>query len=151
MNENNLRGIVYLSEGDFSDVELETLCSEAAAKNASLGVTGYLCYSRGRVLQYIEGEQEVVDDLLNTIEDDTRHHILVHLKSDSRTEHLFPSWNMRYIADAELERFQIEHCIENNLLYIKNDFRFKERYREFTWKHVETMARIQSIRANQER
>ena len=59
-------------------------------------------------------------------------------------DRIFSFWFMKYITNDELLNFNLEHCIEQNLLYIKNNFPHKERCREFIWKHVKTISKIQS-------
>lgn len=141
-----IEGIVYLSDAgqDFTIDDLDALCKHARTANLQLGVTGYLCFARNRFIQYVEGEPKVLDTLLEKIYNDPRHTVLQSLKDLSIPSRRFPSWGMRYISPEELNRFNIELCIEQNLLYIKNDFGFAERCKKMIWQEIDSIAQLQN-------
>lgn len=141
-----VKGLVYLSDAnvDFDINDLTALTKQAREKNQQLGVTGYLCYARKRFMQYIEAEPDVLESLINTIIKDSRHTVLYLLHEEIPRERRFPSWGMRYITPEELQRFNIELCIEQNMLYLKNDFAFKEHSATMIWKEIDTIANMQS-------
>jgi hypothetical protein len=144
-----MKSIVYLSDAsvDFSETDLVALAEHAAATNYQLDVTGYLCFSRNRFLQYLEGEAETVDALLSSIRKDPRHKFIYEIELNDIDQRVFDHWSMRYITADELQRFHLEHYIELNLLYIKNNFPDKERCRDYVWKHVKTIANVKECLA----
>ena len=67
----------------------------SARRNPSRGVTGFLIYDGRAFLQYVEGPQDALDDLLGQLAEDRRHgdvRILHRAESGTR---LFPKWAMR--------------------------------------------------------
>ncbi|WP_371195541.1 BLUF domain-containing protein [Glaciecola sp. SC05] len=139
-----MKCVVYLSEANFEATtpNLLELAQRAAIKNKSLGVTGFLCFSRGRFLQYLEGEEEVLQNLLEEIREDMRHELMFELEPAIIEKPLFSSWAMRLITEQELDKFNFELQIEQNLLYIKNDYWFKERCDQYIWQHITQMAKL---------
>jgi hypothetical protein len=67
--------IVYISSASkrFSIDEIENMLETARPKNDALGITGMLLYKDGNFMQALEGEEEVVTKLANTIKNDARH------------------------------------------------------------------------------
>jgi len=139
-----MKRLVYLSEAtqDFSQRDVEDLASHSLTKNKSLNITGYLSYSKGRFVQYLEGESGVVTELANVIQKDSRHNYLHGVESNDFEERLFSTWNMRYISSEELKTYPLEDYIELKLLYLKNDFQYKERCEELLWKHVSGISKL---------
>lgn len=136
-----MRRIVYISkaEKDFSLVDLQELASKAAEKNRRLGITGYLSFSNGRVLQFLEGEDGDVTALLDEIRDDPRHEIVYEIHWEHAIHRLFDTWAMRLITTKQLDDF-----IEQHLLFIKMNLPHKRRCEEFVWRSVARIAGMQS-------
>ncbi|MCH2488294.1 MAG: BLUF domain-containing protein [Erythrobacter sp.] len=84
-----------VDSGDvFSIIEI------SARNNPRRDVTGFLIYDGREFLQYVEGPQDALDTLLETLGRDTRHHsvrILHRAQSDKR---LFPKWAMRRAGEG---------------------------------------------------
>lgn len=140
----SLSGIVYLSEAtvDFNQEDTLKLVQDARKNNEILGVTGYLCQFRGRFIQYIEAPATTLNDLYSRIQADERHKILYHAEAAKFTHRRFPRWGMRMITDADLKRYNVELVLENNLLYLKNDFPNPEAITNNIWMLVDTISRI---------
>ncbi|MEM1304865.1 MAG: BLUF domain-containing protein [Planctomycetota bacterium] len=109
---------VYVSEAacEFDDQKVEELASHAAAKNASIGVTGYLYFSKGRFVQCLEGERSVVEELLDRIGQDPRHEVLAVLSRLGSVERRFPKWSMRWVREQEITEIGLEHILADQLL-----------------------------------
>jgi len=76
----------------------------SARNNPQREVTGFLIYNGRDFLQYVEGPQDSLESLLETLGQDTRHHSVRVLHRASREERLFPNWTMRRAgAGAESE------------------------------------------------
>lgn len=140
----SLHGLVYLSQASsrLDSAELDLLLEKAQFKNQKLGVTGYLCRFKGRILQYIEGPEENLELLFDTIQADSRHKVLVHTSSPDFNERRFPSWSMRMISNEELSQFNIELLLENNLLYLKNNLPNQEKAKTNIWLEIDSIAKI---------
>jgi Sensors of blue-light using FAD. len=90
--------LVYISSATelFSKESLFELLEHAREKNQRLGITGLLLYREGNILQTLEGEQEAVESLFQTIARDPRHvDVMVLLRGpiDARE---FPDWSMAF-------------------------------------------------------
>jgi hypothetical protein len=93
-------GLAYSSRAltAFDDEALLELADCAAAKNEQLGVTGYLYFRNELFIQYLEGEQKAVEDLMAKITTDPRHKILSIVPLPSCPERIFPHWYMRFLG-----------------------------------------------------
>ena len=103
-----MKRIRYVSQfaHDLTRDEIDTLVAHAAAKNASLGVTGILMSSGRLFFQVIEGPTAHVDDLYQSIMADERHRDVLLLEADDQvTERFFPDWSMRRI-DLDMDSEQ---------------------------------------------
>jgi len=140
--------LVYLSESnvDFTESDLKKLETLAKNKNKEVNITGFLSYQRNRFVQYIEGRESDLLSLMESIEKDERHFIIHKIQRTNQGDRLFPDWNMRLIRKEELQRFQLELQIEQNLIFIKNDFSHKDRCEKFLWNHVNLISKIKKLR-----
>ncbi|MEM7207397.1 MAG: BLUF domain-containing protein [Pseudomonadota bacterium] len=118
-----MKSITYISRAlsDFDDDQLSILAADARVCNEKAGVTGYLFYSRKRFLQYIEGDDRVVDDLMSRIEQDSRHTVVHQTSELSLKQRRFPDWGMsaRWIRCDEVARIQLETVIYQHLEFSK--------------------------------
>ena len=96
----SLAGLVYVSSarGAFSKDALQELAIEAAQKNATQDITGFLFYESDTFLQYIEGSPREIDRLMARIAHDSRHTILRQLRDPQLAQRRFPSWRMRWLS-----------------------------------------------------
>lgn len=67
--------LVYVSETEdrMPADDLVALLAQSREKNARLGVTGILLYKDRRFMQVLEGDEQTVRDLYETIKRDERH------------------------------------------------------------------------------
>jgi hypothetical protein len=76
----------------------------ATERNASLGVTGVLCFSGDHFAQLLEGEADALEQLMQSIRGDARHQVVrewpVEAASGARW---FAGWAMGYVYDERLE------------------------------------------------
>jgi len=78
----------------FTPESLKELVQRAAAKNATLDVTGALLFSGGAFMQALEGPEGAVADLYARIELDPRHTFIECVQRDHVENRLFPEWSM---------------------------------------------------------
>lgn len=76
---------------------LEQISTHAHHKNAKLGVTGVLLFSRGRCIQVLEGFPEKLMPLYAQIKQDQRHTDVQTLIETNIQERSFDAWYMRVI------------------------------------------------------
>ena len=74
--------------------ELLLILKKSKANNATVGVTGVLCYSTGIFLQVLEGGRMAVSKLYNDIANDVRHHDVILLGYEEIGERSFVGWSM---------------------------------------------------------
>ncbi|MGJ8726513.1 MAG: BLUF domain-containing protein [Roseibacillus sp.] len=93
-------GIAYSSQAltDFDDETLLELADNSAAKNEKSGISGYLYYRNGLFLQYLEGEQQNVENLMARIAIDPRHNVLSTVPLAIGSKRIFPHWYMRFLG-----------------------------------------------------
>jgi hypothetical protein len=89
--------LLYVSSTrrEFPLQDLEDILGKARAKNTALGVTGLLLYVDGGFLQVLEGEENVLRQLYDTIAKDTRHwdaRVLL----DQKAPRNFGEWSMGF-------------------------------------------------------
>lgn len=94
-----MKAVVYRSSARirFSQRDLVALVDHAKARNRDLGVTGYLVYRNGIFLQYLEGPDQAVTDLMKKIAADPRHEIEMRVWWDTARRRL-PAWTMRNLT-----------------------------------------------------
>ncbi|GAA3574791.1 hypothetical protein GCM10022197_34840 [Microlunatus spumicola] len=66
--------------------------------NEAVGITGLLLYSDGGFLQVLEGDQDVVESLYASIEQDPRHDDVTLVRTREQDEREFPDWSMGFGA-----------------------------------------------------
>ena len=90
--------LVYVSMAtrEMSDEDLIQLLKKARHKNEARGITGMLLYRNGFFMQALEGKEERVEKLFETIKNDSRHRHATLLYKHALTERAFPDWCMGF-------------------------------------------------------
>ncbi len=106
--------ILYLSTACqvFYVEEMEAMLIKIRSNNKKFGVTGVLLYSGRSFLQFIEGEQEILNQMMQKIGKDSRHYNIVKLASGTSEERLFADWNMAFKVSTDDEIKQLEGFID---------------------------------------
>jgi len=78
------------------DVDIEELLFYARENNKRLAITGVLLLIQGKFIQYIEGYEEDIDKVYESIKVDTRHNDLLLLDSGFVDKRQYNSWSMAY-------------------------------------------------------
>ena len=96
----NLLGVAYTSVATepFDDEMLSGLLEWCRAWNGSVDVTGVLLHRDGRFIQFLEGPEKAVRDLVASISQDRRHTRVRVLLEDPVAERQFAEWTMGYQA-----------------------------------------------------
>ncbi len=145
--------LMYLSEAltPVSPLVLHSIWKTSSYNNKNNGITGYLCYSNGFFIQYIEGEADNIKKLIKNIKNDIRHHILYSVEKENVTQRHFPNWSMELISNKRNSHFELDDSIsslidDETLFHIDNDDCEKELVEELFWKHLSSVnQQIQSL------
>lgn len=87
------------------ETDLEELLKHCRGKNERRGITGLLYYFHNSFIQLLEGAEEDVKVLYETIIKDKRHQFVRVLKEGTIQERFFPDWTMGYkvLSAAEID------------------------------------------------
>ncbi|GAB4006420.1 BLUF domain-containing protein [Spirosoma migulaei] len=102
--------IVYISssKGLFSEEQLTNILEHSQQNNSFLGITGIMLYFNGSIIQVLEGEEERVKTLYNSITQDPRHTGIIPFFSHPIEKRSFSEWAMGYksLSANELGRIK---------------------------------------------
>lgn len=102
-----MKRIKYISRfnKEMTPEEIEALVTAAAQNNAAKGITGILMASGRLFFQIIEGPDNEINILWQSIRSDSRHRDVILLNSEQGSfDRLFPDWSMRgMVLDPESE------------------------------------------------
>ncbi len=92
------------------EADILDLLKVSRDKNARLEVTGLLVYQKRtkEFLQVLEGEKEVIFDLLKTIKADDRHTSLHLIYDKEIPERGFKSWSMAFANMESIDKSKLE-------------------------------------------
>lgn len=99
--------LVYIStpKPDISRADVASILRAGRKNNIENDITGLLIQDRRRFLQYLEGDEEKVEQTFARISNDRRHSTIIPLKSGYIFRRQFPKWEMasKYVdADSTL-------------------------------------------------
>lgn len=104
LREPELHRIMYMSQARkrLSQQEIYNLSTAAAARNARTGITGVLVCVTGCFLQIIEGSKAAIDELMQRLSADARHHQITVILDESIQQRAFAQWNMGCFSIEEM-------------------------------------------------
>lgn len=90
--------LVYVSTAlnEMDDDELLSLLAQARDRNRRQGITGMLLYSNGNFFQVLEGEENDVGEVYESILKDKRNHGNIVIVKERISERSFPNWSMGF-------------------------------------------------------
>jgi len=91
-----LHELIYTSVSVKGDIDVKPILDAAQSHNSSNNITGLLCFDGRRFLQILEGEDNVIEALYASIENDTRHKDVELLHLGKIAERNFSTWSMTY-------------------------------------------------------
>lgn len=102
--------LVYLSSASaaYSKTDLIDILTTSRRNNTKVNVTGLLLYHDGNIIQFLEGEQEVVQELYNRIASDRRHKGVLPLLTRKIKSRDFGSWSMGFKNVTEEEKDKLD-------------------------------------------
>ena len=94
-----LKRLIYGSRAvDANSTNLRAILTASRTGNPKAGITGALCLLDGVYMQYLEGDERVVEALYARIEIDPRHRAPVVLDRTFIAVREFPEWSMALLA-----------------------------------------------------
>lgn len=84
---------------------LNDIAETSILNNKAENITGILCYGNGYFFQYIEGTEQALTNLKNSILKDNRHKDIKSLDFSAISERRFSGWSLRSII---LERWMVK-------------------------------------------
>jgi hypothetical protein len=78
--------------------ELQELLDHSRRSNAAKGITGALVYAEGIFLQILEGDKDLLNDLMAKIRQDVRHENVIVLQEGEVPAAVFGGWKMAYVS-----------------------------------------------------
>ena len=102
--------IAYISSATqpMSQPALLDLLQSCREHNADRGVTGMLFYCNGTFLQVLEGEERVIDELLDVIDQDPRHTGIQIIQRKAIQHREYSDWSMGFQRVSERDLQHIE-------------------------------------------
>jgi len=76
--------------------EVKHILRASRRNNTGKGITGLLLYRDGSFAQFLEGPADLVDELYNKIERDTRHRGVIRVLRQPVTKRDFKEWSMAF-------------------------------------------------------
>ena len=100
-----IRTVMYQStpKTEMHSTDDYDIMESAWQHNDAMGISGFLLRTPYNYFQVLEGQPEVIDDLILMIRDDTRHQNLEILSDRSSKERVFDNWCMDYHVASEDE------------------------------------------------
>lgn len=105
-----LVSLIYASTAThkMSRQEIIDILDKSREKNKKLDITGMLLYKDGNFLQVLEGDDEVVTELYETIEADPRHIGKQLVLKRPIQERTFGDWQMAFVDLDEVDPNQLD-------------------------------------------
>jgi hypothetical protein len=122
-----LYNLAYISKNsikgtpDETKVEICDILAAAHRNNPKKGITGALLYSGGYFCQVIEGPQDVLEELFESIQMDNRHSDVTVLHFEPIESRGFNEWAMAFAGIEDTMRFDID-----GVLASKDELKMRE-------------------------
>lgn len=136
---------IYSSQTN-DEIEVETLRdiqTIARTENTKHNITGYLTYKKETFIQYIEGPEEEINQLVTNLNNDKRHNIIKSIHFPPKQKRVFKGWSMRYIEYDELIEIGFHELLETVFFTVGNKIFEEERVIEKLNQMLEKIASTQ--------
>lgn len=137
-------GMVYSAEAltTFDEARLREFSAAAVQRNARLGLTGHAYVHGGRVVEYIEGSAEALEQAQAEIAADPRLTILHCARGATLVKRRFAAWRLE-TCGAELMELRLEHVLETVLQNLASAMFGAGDNLSAVWRLVDAIARRQ--------
>ena len=142
----HLQGLVFASEAlaTLNQERVRQLAECAAQRHAELGVTGHAYFHDGRLIEYIEGSPEAIDQIIAALESDQSFTLRHIVRSETLPARRFETWELDACADDELMDLRLEHVLEALLQNFASSLFGPEPTQAAIWRLVDAIARRQA-------
>ena len=142
-----MKCLVYSSTAslDFDSETLQELQKAAVLANSKVDTTGFLFFRNKTFLQYIEGDETHIDQLIANLAADSRHQI--HFSHHATTDHRrFPDWHMQWITPEDEIQLNLESLVHTYLRALKDVSKpdGEDRLQEVIWRLINALAEIRA-------
>lgn len=90
--------LIYVSQERqaITDAEIGHILDASLSNNYERFITGFLTHNHGRFMQVLEGPEDEVRGLFQTITEDQRHACVTQIVGEHSDRRIFPDWSMNY-------------------------------------------------------
>ena len=81
----------------------EIISKNASIKNKMQNITGVMTFDGNDFSQILEGEENAVKELFETIKADNRHENIIVLKEQEISERHYPDWGMKKLDSSNYD------------------------------------------------
>lgn len=141
---------LYLSKATqkFTGNQINKLVQQANMHNEKAGITGFLCYQKGYFVQYVEGEKQPLELLIESIKNDERHEILILLENPIKSVK-FNDWGMKILRNVIYRKLDMCGFIMEELSMLRDRTVITEQTKDAMWDNVEIIAKYYNFLAEQ--
>jgi hypothetical protein len=109
----NLFALLYVSKSVVAQIqdEMESAVKAFSIKNQEFGISGYLFCNKNLILQYVEGHESDINQLMENIRQDERHIITNEIILPPPIQRVFPNWSMQLVTQDSLYSSRSENVI----------------------------------------
>lgn len=97
-----------VSSQKMSDDDLKGLLEKSRTKNYTLDITGMLLYLDPYFIQVLEGEKTILEEIFDTINQDSRHEKVSIIYKQPLEKRYFSNWSMGFnkIRDKDIDNLE---------------------------------------------
>lgn len=142
-----MKSALYLSKActPFDQSALVEMQNFAAEMNGQYGISGYLYFEKGHFIQYIEGPDDAIDQLISNLRGDSRHEVLQVVEESNLTERRFEEWAMRWLDHKSIAQIQMEHLLLDQLNAMSKSPAMTETFSRSVYRMVGKLASVKNL------
>ena len=139
-------GVIYISTEmtSFSETEFMELSKASEISNKKNGITGFLMYQDGRFVQYLEGTEHAVKQVVRRIEEDLRHVVDFSYAERLKQGKRFPNWWMRLLSREDLKKVSLEGFLMEYMTFLDRVSGGDIQVTDAVWRFVDEVKRLQT-------
>lgn len=140
-----MKCVLYISKAlkSFRPDDLKRLSTTSTINNQKKGISGYLYFENNRFLQYMEGEANIIDEMVDKISHDERHELLALIEKKDLTKRRFPDWGMKNIAELMFNNSTIETTIIQTMsIFGENHLNISKSTQDELFKLMDDLAKV---------
>nr|WP_299074325.1 BLUF domain-containing protein [uncultured Allomuricauda sp.] len=140
-----MKCVLYISKAlkSFRTDDLKHLSTTSTINNQKKGISGYLYFENNCFLQYMEGEANIIDEMVDKISHDERHELLALIEKKDLTKRRFPDWGMKNIAELMFNNSTIETTIIQTMsIFGENHLNISKSTQDELFKLMDDLAKV---------